>query len=352
MGIAGVAQSSAGITTQAARASAAVTPLANLSQIHWASTWPRGWMAAAVPQHVREFNAQVTKAQMALDFLGHFSAEMAALVKSAKRQKDMPSAAGKTRLSQALHKVQSRWALRYAHTLGSLDECLAWSPTQRASKVFAFVGWSAETLQAQHANDRELLSFGLMGQDHAHGAWQAQHGRSKAASLHALAVALAGLRIQLHSTEPLQLVVDERMWRTLQERFVLKGNGQRLPAGQWAAAPMQANPLAVQPSAWSLEAAALPNLLVQLESVEQRVLQVQQQVAQFCEDAGQSVDTAGSEELTRTQQFAQAFAGAGQAPAYDWVLAVVPAVRAISKRRVARLLKTNATLEVGPLSSL
>lgn len=352
MGITGVAQSSAGITTQAARASAAVTPLANLSQIHWASTWPRGWMAAAVPQHVREFNAQVSKAQMALDFLEHFSAEMAALVKSAKRQKDMPSAAGKTRLSQALQKVQSRWGLRYAHTLGSLDECLAWSPTQRARKVFTFSGWSADTLQAQHANDRELLSFGLMGQDHAHGAWLAQYGRSKVASLHALAVALAGLHIQLHSTEPLQFVVEESMWRTLQERFVLKGNGQRLPAGQWAAAPMQANPLSVRPSLWSLEGATLPSLLMQLESVQQKVLQVQQQVAKFCEDAGQSVDAAGAGELARIQQFAQAFAAAGQTSAYDWVLTVVPAVRAISKRRVARLLRTNGTIEAGPLSSL
>lgn len=344
IGVAGVAQPAAGISTHAARASAAVAPLANLSQIQWASTWPRGWMAAAVPQHVRDFNSQVSKAQMALAFLAGWSADMAALLKAVQRQKELPSTAGQLRLSQALKKVQTVWAQRYAQTLGSLDECLVWSPTQGAGKVFALAGWNVGTLQAQQAGDRELLSFSLMGQDHAHGAWLAQQGRSSAASLHALAVAMAGLRIQLHSAEPLRFVVDERLWPTLQERFVVKGNGQRFPAGQWVAAPMQANPLSVQPQSWSAETTALPELWAQIDAVQQRVQQVYEQVAKFCEDAGRSVDDGGAQQLARMQQFAQAFAAAGQAPAYDWVLAVVPAVRAISKRRVARLLKTSGTI--------
>jgi hypothetical protein len=44
------------------------------------------------------------------------------------------------------------------------------------------------------------------------------------------------------------------------------------------------------------------------------------------------------------QKFAIAFASAAQVPAYDWVLAVVPAVRAISRRRVARLLQSRGVL--------
>ena len=73
------------------------------------------------------------------------------------------------------------------------------------------------------------------------------------------------------------------------------------------------------------------------------MLQAQAAVRAFQHDAGQSLDDVGAR-TTAVQAFAQAFAQAGQMPAYDWILAVVPAVRAVSRRRVARLLQSRGAL--------
>lgn len=302
-------------------------------------------MAAAVPQHVREFNAQFSKAQMALAFLDSLLPAVDQLSQTSQRQRKLPSSAGLLRAQQALQSVQSIWLQRYQATLGSLDECLHWSPVQRARKYFSLAGWGSHSLQAQHANDRELVSFSLMGQDHAHGAWLAQFGRSTMASQYALAAALSPLQIQLHMQPAMELSVDERLWATLQERFVVKGNGQRFPAGQWVNAPMQSRAQAVQPGQWQVsDEASLQLLQIQLADVQQRLAKLRTQLLQFAADARQTLHSGGTERWQQMQAFAQAFSDAGQAPAYDWVSAVVPAVRAISRRRVARLLKTTGVL--------
>lgn len=342
---AGIGHGPASIATTPTTAPAAVAA-SGLAQIRYASTWPRGWMAAAVPQHVREFNAQVSKAQMALAFMEAWAPALERFLQCVQRQQKLPSSAGLLRAQQALQAVQATWATRYAASLGSLDECLHWSPVQRARKRFGLVGWDMHSLQAQHANDRELLAFSLMGQDQAHGAWLAQFGRSSMASQYALAAALSPLHIQVHTQPRLEFSVDERLWPVLQERFVVKGNGQRFPAGQWVNAPLQSHAQAVQPQQWVVAPGAdLQPLSVQLLAVRERLAAVRAQVQQFAADAGQTLHSGGAQRVQQMQAFAKAFQQAGQAPAYDWVLAVVPAVRAISRRRVARLLKTTGALD-------
>jgi hypothetical protein len=341
----GIGQGPAGIATPAAGAVAGMAAV-GLPQIRYASTWPRGWMAAAVPQHVREFNAQISKAQMALAWLDAFTPVLERLAQSVQRQIKLPSSAGLLRAKQALQAVQGAWVLRYDSSLGSVDECLQWSPLHRARKYFTLAGWSSDSLQAQQPNDRELVAFSLMGQDQAHGAWLAQWGRSSVGSQYALAAALSPLLIQTHTKPSLEFSVDERLWPLLQERFVVKGNGQRFPAGQWVNAPLQSRAQAVQPLHWAVaDDAALQAMQTQLMLVRERLAAVRAQIAQFAQDAGQTVHSGGTERLQQMQTFAQAFSDAGQAPAYDWVLAVVPAVRAISRRRVARLLKTTGALD-------
>lgn len=340
----GIGQGPAGIATPAATAPSSIAPSA-LGQIRYASTWPRGWMAAAVPQHVREFNAQVSKAQMALAFVEALASALEHLAQSTQRQLKLPSSAGGLRVQQALQAVQNAWAQRYVSSLGSLDECLHWSPVQRARKYFTLAGWSSHSLQAQHANDRELVSFSLMGQDQAHGAWLAQFGRSTMGSHYALAAALSPLHIQMHTQPALEFSVDERLWPHLLERFVVKGNGQRFPAGQWVNAPLQARAQSVQPQQWQGgDEAALQQLQAHLVDVRQRTDAVRAQLRQFMLDAGQTLHSADAQRLQQMQGFVQAFSTSAQTPAYDWVLAVVPAVRAISRRRVARLLKTTGVL--------
>lgn len=339
-----IGQGPSSIATPAATAPSSISP-ANLAQVRYASTWPRGWMAAAVPQHVRDFNAQVSKAQMALAFVQTLAPLLEQLAHAAQRQLKLPSKAGLLRMQQAQQAVQSAWAPRYQATLGSLDECLRWSPVQRALKYFTFNGWSADSLQAQHAKDRELITFSLLGQDQAHGAWLAQYGRGTMASQYALAAALSPLQIQMHTQPSLEFSVDERQWSTLQESLVVKGNGQRFPAGQWVNAPLQSRSQAVQPQQWLVtDEAGLQQLQGVLEDVRQRVAAVRTQLMQFMADAGQTLHSTDGQRLQQMQAFAQAFQHAGQAPAYDWVLSVVPAVRAISRRRVARLLKTTGAL--------
>lgn len=340
-----IGQGPAGIGTPATTAASSISPT-GLAQVRYASTWPRGWMAAAVPQHVREFNAQISKAQMALAWVDTLAPALERLAQSVQRQIKLPSNAGTLRAQQALQAVQSTWALRYAGSLGSMDECLHWSPVHRARRYFTLAGWSTDSLQAQQPNDRELVAFSLMGQDQAHGAWLAQWGRSAMASQYALAAALSPLHIQTHTKPSLEFSVDERLWPLLQERFVVKGNGQRFPAGQWVNAPLQSRLQAVQPQQWTVaDYAALQDLPAQLNLVRERLAAVREQIAQFAREAGDTVHSGGAERVQQMQAFAQAFCDAGQAPAYDWVLAVVPAVRAISRRRVARLLKTTGALD-------
>lgn len=345
-GLSGVGQAPAGIATPATTAAAGVAPT-GLAHVRYASTWPRGWMAAAVPQHVREFNAQVSKAQMTLAFLDALDAALSTLEKTAERQLQLPSPAGQARAASRLQAVQALWQQRYARTLGSLDVCLLWSPVQRARTQFALAGWTPDSLRSAFAGDKELVSFCLMGQDAAQGAWQAQAGRSDAASQYALAAALSPLQIQLSAQAgQLRCSVDERLWPVLLERFMVKGNGQRFPAGQWVAPPLQVVAQAVVLAGWSVaDTASTQALQAAVLALRSRLAPVRQQVAQFWERAGDSLQPDNVQRLQQMQAFAQAFSAAGQAPAYDWVLAVVPAVRAISRRRVARLLKTQGALD-------
>ena len=333
--------SASGITAlQALPGNAAVAP--ELAQIRYASTWPRGWMAAAVPQRVREFNVQASKAQMTLAFLDTLLPLLDTLERAVRHQLQLPSPAGTGRAQQALLAAKAWWLQRHALTWGSLDEALVWSPVLPARKVFQLAGWNTQTLQAE-PQDRELVSFCLMGTEQAHGAWLAQHGRSSTASRFALASALAPLGIQLDRLDDsaLTLSVNERHWPVLQERWMVKGNGRRLPAGQWVAPNLVAVHACILLSNIGFDDEnALQQWHHALPEFTVRVHAVRQQVEAFRAAAQGSVEHAQPDQLARMQAFAQAFCTAGQTPAYDWVLAVVPAVRAVSRLRVARLLRS------------
>ena len=316
-----------------------------LPQVRYQSTWPKGWMAAAVPQHVREFQVQVSKAQMTLDFLIALGQALGLLGQAARHQRKLPSEAALARMRIALQQVQELWAQRPARTLDSLDECLQWSPVRAARKQFLLAGWSWESLQALSAQDKELVSFCLLGQDGTHGAWQVSQARSAGASRHAFAAALAPLGMQLGSLEqPLQLSVDERCWPLVQQRFMVKGNGQRFPAGQWVAPKLQSVAEALPVGGWSVtDTERAQELQLTLPVVRERVSQALATVQAFQASAGLSLQDQAAQ-TAAMQKFAIAFASAAQVPAYDWVLAVVPAVRAISRRRVARLLQSRGVL--------
>jgi hypothetical protein len=302
-------------------------------------------MAAAVPQHVREFHAQISKAQMAIVYLQSLLQAISALADASHHQHTWPSEAGIARLAKALHLLQAQWRGRYAATLGSLDECLAWSPVHSARKTFSWAGWSWDSLQAATAQDRELLSFCLLGQDGAHGAWQAHAERSQAASRFALAAAVAPLGMQLAPLrQPFTLSVDERLWAVVCERFMVKGNGKRFPAGQWVAPRLTPSAQALPIATWSTaDAESVAALHAALPDAQAKVVQALAAVQAFQREAGNSLEDQAAQ-VRRMQDFAQAFAQAGALPSYDWVLAVVPAVRAVSRRRVARLLQSRGAL--------
>ena len=317
-----------------------VTP--ELSQIRYASTWPRGWMAAAVPQRVREFNVQASKAQLALAFLDRWDAQLQALHTKAQHQQQLPSPAGQARAQTALDEARSTWQQRHHLTWASLDEQLRWSPVHSARKQFTLQGWDASTLLPQASNDRELVAFCLMGFEAAHGAWMPLPERGPAAARFALASALAPLLIQLDAVTPQHVLLstDERYWPQVLSTCMVRGNGRRFPAGQWVAPGLGVAPGSVQLASWQVaDEAGVQAVLEALPALRERVAQVRAQVQQFCAAAGDSVAHAQPDQLQRMQAFAQAFASAGQAPAYDWVLAVVPAVRAMARSRVARLLQ-------------
>lgn len=309
-------------------------------------------MAAAVPQRVREFNAQVSKAQLTLEFLDAMDQHLQQLHKAMRSWQALPSEGAKQRTQRSLTQLQSHWAQRYAHTLGSLDDCLAWSPVYRARKQFHIVGWSASSLHAQSASDQELVSFCLMGQEGAHGAWMPQEGRSHFASQHMLAAALAPLQMQVHPAQatvqgnaPLLFSVEERTWAQFATRFMVRGNGKRFPAGQWVTPQLRLMPDCIQPELWSWDATQAMGVLQQVPVIRQKLEAVRAQVQQFCADAGQSLVQRDDVHLQQMQAFTVSFSEASQAPVYAWVSAVIPAVRLISKRRVARLLKTTGALE-------
>lgn len=340
IGAAGTAVAPGVQAPQALQGLAPVSP--ELAQIRYASTWPRGWMAAAVPQRVREFNMQASKAQLALAWLDALAPQLDALQRSVQHHQQLPAPASLARAQHALQQVRRTWQQRHANTLGSMDECLQWSPVWPARKRVQLQGWTADTLPPHSEADHELVAFCLLGQDHAHGAWQAQSQRSAAASQFALAAALAPLGVQLDSVTPqaITVSVDERHWPHVQHNWMVRGQGHRFPAGQWVQPGTVPVPACVRLEAWQLsDDSGCAAVLQALPSVRERVAQVRAQVQQFRDAAGDSVAHAQPDQLQRMQAFAEAFAHAGQAPAYDWVLAVVPAVRTISRLRVARLLR-------------
>ena len=316
-----------------------------LPAVRDASTWPRGWMAAAVPQRVREFHTQISKAQMAAAYLESLREALDALAQACRHQRQLPSDAGLARLRAALAALQQRWRQRHARSLASLDDTLHWTPTHRARKSFVWNAWSWDTLQAETAQDQELLGFCLLGQDGAQGAWQADEQRSPAGNAHALAQALAPLGILVGRVEQaLLLSVDEAAWPVLQQRLMVKGNGKRFPAGQWVAPRLQSGPQALGLERWSAgDAEAVQACSLALPAARERVSQALAVVHAFQQQAGHSLPDMGPQ-LAAMQHFAQTFADAGQAPVYDWVLAVVPAVRAIARRRVARLLQSRGMM--------
>lgn len=301
-------------------------------------------MAAAVPQHVREFQLQISKAQMAQLFVQEGQDLLQAVLKMLEQQRKLPSQAGSNRCQRALERLKAWWAQRYGYTMGSLDECLQWSAVALARKYFHLAGWSVQTLQAQHVNDKEMLVFSLMGQEQAHGAWQADFGRSPMGNAYALAVALAPLGIQVHTHTELQFSVPEAQWQLLQARCVVKGNGQRLPAGQWVPAPLQHNPHAVDIAHWQWDESAVDALHQKAQQCSAQLTECLHTLAQFQQMSAHTLYDTDRSQCERMQAFAQAFAQAGQMPAYDWVLAVVPAVRAIARSRVARLLQRSSVL--------
>lgn len=336
-GIHGGAASASGI---AAPSSTAPLAAPSLTQIRYASTWPRGWMAAAVPQQIREFNTQVSKAQLTLVYVQELERRLTAVLQTAKSQLQLPSVAGLQRAQQALQQLQLHWSARYALTAGSLDECLRWSATQPARKYFTLAGWTPQTLQAQSDKDQELVGFSLLGQEGAHGAWLAQYSRSTTASQFALASALAPLHIQLHASyDQLRLSVPEQLWAVLQARFVVRGNGQRFPAGQWVNAPLRRDERAMSIDQWSAQDdAALEQMQPHWPHVQAALAAAREQVEQFYAHARESVEDAQSS-LQHMQHFTAAFQESASAASYEWVSAVVPAVRSISRPRVTRLLK-------------
>lgn len=325
-----------------AAAQVAASNASQLGQIRYASTWPRGWMAAAVPQRVREFNMQASKAQMAQAYLAQLEPLLQTLQRHVQHHAKLPSAGSLARAQQALEAARACWRQRHTNTLGSLDEALHWSPSRPARKQMQLRGWSAQTLQAESDRDREMVTFCLMGREGAHGAWQAQSDRSASAAQFALASALAPLGIQLDQVDETAVTVsiDERWWPTVQSTWMVRGQGNRCPAGQWV--PVSCTPAisAVAIAAWQInETSGTADLQSALATVLPRVQAVSQQVAQFLLAAGGSLVATEADQLQRMREFSQAFAQAGQAPAYAWVQTVVPAVRATSRLRVSRLLR-------------
>lgn len=331
---AGAAQASAQVGALAPVAAAA------LDGVRFASTWPRGWMAAAVPQQVREFNLQTSRAQLAQQFLGAWGELLETLARLAQRQARLPSDAAKARTQAALDAAQALWSERHARTLGSLDETLAWSASAPARRRFVLGGWNAASLQATHGSDRELIAFCLIGQDHEHGAWLADALRSSHASRFALACALAPLGVQLDEVSEARIVVsvDERRAAQVAQRLMVRGGGRRFPAGQWQAPRLAPGPQAVLLPVQA-HGAGLAGLDAELPALRERLAQTQLQIAQFQRQAGASLALDAAPPLARLQDFAQRFAAAADAPAYDWVQAVAPAVRALARSRVARLLR-------------
>jgi hypothetical protein len=130
----------------------------------------------------------------------------------------------------------------------------------------------------------------------------------------------------------------------VQQRFMVKGNGQRFPAGQWVAPTLQSVAEALPLAGWSVtDTERSQELQLTLPVVRERVSQALAAVQAFQASAGLSLQDQAAQ-TAAMQKFAIAFASAAQVPAYDWVLAVVPAVRAISRRRVARLLQSRGVL--------
>jgi hypothetical protein len=115
--------------------------------------------------------------------------------------------------------------------------------------------------------------------------------------------------------QPLLLSVEERCWPVVVQRFMVKGNGKRFPAGQWVSPRLVSSPRHCVWTAGGCRCGGRAGAGGRAALRPERVLQAQA-VRAFQHDAGQSLDDVGAR-TTAVQAFAQAFAQAGQMPAYD-----------------------------------
>lgn len=282
---------------------------------------------------------------MSCAYLERLDAELLDLKASLARARQAPSPESTGRAHRDIERVQSTWAQRSTATQGSLDDRLAWSPESPARRQFRLRGVSTEALEARGPNDTELLSFSLVGGDRAHGALMVEPGRERGATVRRLEMALAPLGVTMARADGSDLVfsTEESNWPAITERLLVRGNGTRFPAGQFAHPRIEPLPPALAPQGWSLiDAEQQQRTAHAVDETLDQVTLARSRISQSLADLGRGIvsdqpTAAVAEQMSAfAASFADSFSSA--TPPFERLTQLAPAAGRITRDRVNALL--------------
>ncbi|MFT4174676.1 MAG: hypothetical protein QM639_19065, partial [Rhodocyclaceae bacterium] len=241
----------------------------------------------------------------------------------------------------ALDGFSTLWRTRATATGGGLDGALRVVDAGRAEQAFRVRGLDDVASMAPDARGGavETLQFSVRGKSSA--AVQIDADAAPAATRQRLDQALAplGVRVGRDGQGGLQFSTRETDWPEVRDSLLVKGGGQRFPAGQFNRPRTEAAAEALQPETWRVEglqgqrqtlhAAAQASLLLDAaaRAAGERLMTLARGA-----DTG---TTTAAQAATQAESF-RALATRGD---FDALAAIAPATTAISRERVSALLR-------------
>jgi hypothetical protein len=283
---------------------------------------------------------EVAGAQQALDFLERSAGELSSL------QGELAARlANRTRSDgQAGAQVSAfarTWSTRAEASGGTLDNQLEFNASAGAARRFRVPGLALDRLRS---GGKETLVISVGGSRQP-ASVTIEPGLSDAELARRFDHALAPLGMRA-GVEDSALVfrTAEANYANVAATLSIKGGGQRFPTGQLHRAVPQAQPDAIDPSAWrSNDADGLRQTLQEVTRALSRVLRARGAVQQALSDASNRVAAAQPDSgQVDMERVVQNFATVAAAPDYESLIVLNAALYSISRDRVLALLGLQA----------
>lgn len=299
----------------------------------------------------RPTTLQVSRAQQAQSYLQALGSELEGLKSAASAQlaQPVPTAPGTGSVDLRLQRVQALWQQRAQASGGSLDNQLQLQADGEARRGFKVPGLDARSLQQTQGETLSFITGASPPGDRRIVTAVLTPGTSVEQQARALDLALApaGVRLQLDGQGEVSLSSTEAQWPTVRDSFSVQGGGVRFPARQFHRLQATAQADVLNPQGWrTTDATALRETLQQIVPAQQRVRAALNAVQGTLDDQGralQASSAAAGQDPAELQAWAEGFAKdfsqVGEQAPYAVFASLAPALQGVSRPRVEALLR-------------